>query len=41
MTVNDEKITDVRAVLSGEELQGEGVLIRRGKKKFKKVSLEA
>ncbi len=41
VTVNDEKITDVRAVLSGEELQGEGVLIRRGKKKFKKVSLEA
>ena len=37
--VDDEKITDVRAVLSGEQLQGDGVLVRRGKKKFKRIRL--
>lgn len=37
VTVDDEKITDVKAVLAGEALAGEGVLIRRGKKKFKRI----
>ena len=39
VAVNDEKITDVKALLAGEMLQGEGVLVRRGKKNFKKVCI--
>ena len=39
VAVDDEKITDVKAVLPGEKLQGEGILVRRGKKNFKKVCI--
>jgi len=39
VTVDDEKITDVKAVITKEQLSGEGVLVRRGKKKFKKVHI--
>ena len=40
VTVNDEVIRDIRKLFSGEELQKEGVLIRKGKKNFKKIILE-
>ena len=40
VTVDDEKITDVKALIAGEKLQGEGILVRRGKKNFKKVCLK-
>ena len=40
VSVDDEKITDVKALIAGEKLQGEGVLVRRGKKNFKKVCLK-
>ncbi len=40
VSVDDEKITDVKAVIAGEKLQGEGILVRRGKKNFKKVCLK-
>ena len=39
VTVDDEKVTDVKAVISRAQLEGEGVLVRRGKKKFKKVHI--
>ena len=39
VTVDEEKITDVKAVLTKAQLEGEGVLIRRGKKKFKRVHM--
>ena len=37
--VDDEKVTDVHAVLDKEKLQGDGVVLRKGKKKFAKVVL--
>ena len=39
VTVDGEKITDVKAVIAGEKLQGEGIMLRRGKKNYKKVVL--
>lgn len=40
VSVDGEKVTDVRYVLTGEMLSGEGVMLKRGKKKFKKVCLK-
>ena len=40
VTVNDEVIRDIRKLFSGEELQKEGILIRKGKKNYKKIILE-
>ena len=37
VSVDGEKITDIKYVLAKDELSGEGVVIKRGKKKFKKV----
>ena len=34
---NGEKITDIQATVSKEELEGDGAVVQRGKKKFKKV----
>ena len=39
VTVDDEKITDVAAAFSGEKLQGDGILVRKGKKKFKRICI--
>ncbi len=39
VSVNDEKITDVKALIAAEQLQGDGITVRRGKKKYKKVCL--
>ncbi len=36
VSVNEEKITDVRKVFSKEELEGEGIIIKKGKKTFHK-----
>ena len=38
--VDGEKVTDVHAVCDAEKLQRDGVLLRRGKKNFKKVVLK-
>ena len=40
VTVNDEKISDSRKSYSAEELSGEGIVIRRGKKNFVKAVTE-
>ena len=36
VTVNDEKVTDLKQKYTKEELK-DGILVRRGKKTFKKV----
>ena len=40
VTVDSEAVKDVRALIAGEQLQGEGIMVRRGKKKFKKIVIE-
>ena len=37
VTVDGEKVTDVKAVVPAEKLDGEGILLRRGKKNFCRV----
>ena len=39
VTVSDEKITDSKKSFTKAELEGDGVVIRRGKKKFVKVNM--
>ncbi len=39
VTVEEEKVTDVHAVLDDEKLKKDGIVLRRGKKKFAKVAL--
>ena len=39
VVVNDEKVTDFAATFKPEELQGDGLIVRKGKKKFCKVVL--
>ncbi len=40
VTVNDEKVTDFRTVYEPEQFAGEGMLVRRGKKNYKKVVMK-
>mgnify|MGYP002510586319 FL=1 len=37
VTVNGEKVTDIYAAFTGESLTGEGVVLKKGKKNYKKV----
>ena len=37
VSVNGEKVTDIQATVAKEELVGDGAVVKRGKKKFKKV----
>ena len=39
VTIDDEKVTDVAAVIDGEKLQGDGVVVRKGKKNFKRICI--
>ena len=39
VTVDEVKVTDVRAVLDQEKLKADGIVLRKGKKKFAKVAL--
>jgi len=38
VAVDGEKITDVQTTIPEEKFDGEGVVVRRGKKNFRKVS---
>ena len=38
IAVDGEKITDVQTTIPEEKFDGEGVVVRRGKKNFRKVS---
>jgi tyrosyl-tRNA synthetase len=40
VTVNDEKITDIKTTYEMEQFDGDGLIIRRGKKNFKKVIMK-
>ena len=37
MFAGDEKVADVKAALSAEKLDGDGIILRKGKKGFCKV----
>ncbi len=39
VTVNDEKVTDIKTEYSKDDLAGDGILVKRGKKNFKKVTV--
>lgn len=40
VSVNGEKVTDIKKLFAGEELGKEGITLKRGKKSFKKVILK-
>ena len=40
VTVNDEKVTDVKTTYNADFFQGDGVVVKRGKKKFVKVLMK-
>lgn len=40
VTVGDDKVSDVRAVFPGETFHGDGVVVKRGKKNFRRVVLK-
>ena len=40
VAVNGEKISDVKAVVAKEDIAGDGIVLKRGKKKFMKVILK-
>ena len=40
VTVNEEKVTDVKTLYTPKELEGDGLLVKRGKKNFKRVQLK-
>ena len=40
VTVNDEKVTDVKTTYGADFFKGDGVVVKRGKKKFVKVVLK-
>jgi len=40
VAVDGEKISDVKAVITKEEIAGDGIVLKRGKKKFMKVILK-
>ena len=41
VSVNGEKVTDIKAVFEKEQLNGDGIFLKRGKKNFKKVTCQA
>lgn len=40
ITVDGEKVTDIHAAFAGESFSGEGVVLKKGKKNFRKVVLK-
>ena len=41
LTIGEEKVSDVNAVLTAEQIGGEGILLRKGKKSYHRVVLKA
>lgn len=41
LTVGEEKVTDVNAVLTAEQIGAEGILLRKGKKSYHRLALKA
>ncbi|ANU75324.1 tyrosine--tRNA ligase [Blautia pseudococcoides] len=40
VAIDGEKITDVKYLVPGEKLDGEGIVLKRGKKNFRKVTIK-
>ena len=40
VSANGEKVTDIKRSFTKEELSGEGITLRRGKKSYKKAVME-
>ena len=40
VTVDGEKVADIYASFAGEELSGEGIVLKKGKKNFKKIVMK-
>ena len=40
VVVDGEKVSDIKTVLAGEQLSGDGIVVRRGKKNFRKVVMK-
>lgn len=40
VAIENEKVSDIKQSFAGEQLAGEGIIVRRGKKNFKKVVLK-
>ncbi len=40
VTVDGEKVTDIKLTFAGEDLTGEGKVVKRGKKNFRKIVME-
>ncbi len=39
VTVDGEKVTDIKTVYTAEQLGGEGIVLKRGKKNFRKITM--
>ena len=39
VSVDGEKVDDIKAVITKEQLSGEGIVLKRGKKNFRKVTI--
>ena len=39
VTVDGEKVTDIKTVYTAEQLAGEGIVLKRGKKNFRKITM--
>ena len=39
VSVDGEKVTDIKYLLAGEKLQGDGIVLKKGKKNFRKVTM--
>ena len=40
VAIDGEKITDIKYLVPGEKLQGEGIVLKKGKKNFRKITLK-
>jgi tyrosyl-tRNA synthetase len=39
VTVDGEKVTDIKTVYTKEQLAGDGIVLKRGKKNFRKITM--
>ena len=40
VSVDGEKVTDIRTMLTKDQLSGDGIVLKRGKKNFRKVTVK-
>ena len=39
VAIDGEKVTDIKHLVPGEKLQGDGIVLKKGKKNFRKVTM--